>query len=52
MDGSSLPPIILWKCENISESVISDSLQPHGQKSLAHQALQSMEFWKQEYWSG
>ena len=35
--------------ESVSCSVVSDSLQPHG---LAHQAPLSVEFSRQEYWSG
>ena len=33
----------------ISHSVVFDSLQPHGKE---HQASLSMEFSRQEYWSG
>ena len=33
----------------LSHSVVSDSLQPYG---LVHQAPPSMEFFRQEYWSG
>ena len=36
-------------CVCVSCLVVSDSLQPH---RLAHQAALSMEFSKQEYWSG
>ena len=36
--------------ESISCSVMSDTLQPHG--LVAHQAPLSMEFSRQEYWSG
>ena len=36
--------------EDVSCSVVSDSLQPHG--LLALQAPLSMEFSKHEYWSG
>ena len=35
----------------LSHSVVSDSLQHHG-LHVAHQAPLSMEFSKQEYWSG
>ena len=38
------------KSESVSCSVLSDSLQPHG--LLAHQDPRSMEFSRQEYWSG
>ena len=34
----------------VSHSVVSDSLQP--QWTVAHQAPLSMEFSRQEYWSG
>ena len=33
----------------LSHSVVSDSVQPDG---LVHQAPPSMEFFRQEYWSG
>ena len=43
--------------EGVSHLVVSDSLQPHGLFSsrlfsLAHQALLSMGYPRQEYWSG
>ena len=37
-------------CVCVSRSVVSDSLQPSG--TVAHQAPLSMEFFKQDYWSG
>ena len=37
------------KCVCVSHSVISDSLRPHG---IACHAILSMEFSRQEYWSG
>ena len=37
--------------ENVSHSFVFNSLQPHG-LYVVHQALLSMEFSKQEYWSG
>ena len=44
-------PFIKWKWKwKWSRSVVSDSLQPH--RTIAHQAPQSMEFYRQEYWSG
>ena len=39
----------VYICMCIRPSVVSDSLWPHGQ---AHQAPLSMEFSRQEYWSG
>ena len=36
--------------ESVSHSVVSDSLKPHGLGS--HKAPLSMEFSRQEYWSG
>ena len=42
--------------ESVSGSVMSDSLEPHGlfesSGTVAHQAPLSMEFSRQEYWSG
>ena len=44
-------PIIKWKWKwKWSHSVVSDSLRPH--RTIAHQAPQSMDFYRQEYWSG
>ena len=40
----------LWKVLTVSRSVMSDSLQP--QWTIAHQAPLSMDFSRQEYWSG
>ena len=37
--------------ESVSGTVVSDSLWPHG-LYVAHQASLSMEFSRQEYWSG
>ena len=37
--------------ERVSSSVVSDSLRLHG-LHIAHQASLSMEFSRQEYWSG
>ena len=37
--------------ESVGRSVVSDSLQPNG-LYVAHQAPLSMEFSRQEYWSG
>ena len=41
---------ILMLSKYISSSVVSNSLQPHG--LVAHQAPLSMEFSRQEHWSG
>ena len=40
------------KGKSISHSIMSFSLQPHGLPMQPHQATLSMEFTKQEYWSG
>ena len=45
----SLPSVCEW--DSVSCSVMSDSLRPYG-LYVAHQALLSMEFSRQEYWSG
>ena len=42
---SSMP----WKSESISHSVVSDSVTP---QTVAHRAPLSMEFSRQQYWSG
>ena len=39
----------MWESESVSRSVVSDSATPW---SVAHQALLSMGFYRQEYWSG
>ena len=39
------------ECESVSRSVVSDSLQPHG-LYIAYQVPWSMEFSRQEYWTG
>ena len=46
--GQSSPGVEKWK--SVNHSVMSDSLQPHGLYS--HQPLLSIEFSRQEYWSG
>ena len=38
-------------CVCVSRSVVSNSLRPHG-LYIAHQALLSMVFSRQEYWNG
>ena len=42
---------LLWSESEIVYSVMSNSLQPH-ELYIAHQAPLSMEFSRQEYWSG
>ena len=41
--------LITALCNSVGQSVVSDSLQPHG---LAHQAPLSVAFSRQESWSG
>ena len=41
---------LVTESESVSHSVVSDSLQPH--KPVACQSPQSMEFSRQDYWSG
>ena len=43
-------PSFYFESENVSSSVVSDSLQPP--RIIACQAFLSIEFSKQEYWSG
>ena len=45
-----LPPEVGKKSESVSSSVMSDSLRSPW--TIAHQAPLSMEFSRQEYWSG
>ena len=45
-----LPPEVEKKSESVSSSVMSDSLRSPW--TIAHQAPLSMEFSRQEYWSG
>ena len=40
----------MGKSESVSHSVVSNSFRPHG--LVAHPSPQSMEFFRQEYWSG
>ena len=42
--------VLVSKCESVSRSVMSDSLRPPW--TVAHQAPLSVEFSRQEYWSG
>ena len=44
------PTPLVTERESVSCSVVSDSLQPH--EPVACQAPQSMEFSRQDYWSG
>ena len=49
-DSTLLTKVHIVKAVCVNHSVVSDSLQPHG--TVAHQAPLSMEFFRQEYWSG